>query len=315
MLTAATIIDRAAQQAHARGMGAQGLDYLNSILSDLCETYDFALTRDVFSFTFNPGLQSNFGSGPYTLPLDYLRASGSSGSEGAQRSFIWYLNGVPYPMVPVDLAEFDIQVQQAGLQSYPWLWATDMANYSRYSSSRYVASTTAGTNTASLNITTATDISASLQVGFGIAGEGIVPGTLVAGVSGTTITLDTLPAATLTAASVFFGICPVGYTYPPPSGAYAVQFRYQRMMPPITDLSKVPWFPNEEFLITKLSARLMDISDDSRAEVLMLRAQTILRRYLEEKDDDRTRSKTVTLDRRVFGPSMRTLPNTKTIGW
>lgn len=315
MLTAATIIDRAAQQAHARGMQAQALDFLNSILSDLCETYDFALTRDTFSFSFNPGLQTNYGSGPYTLPLDYLRASGSSGSEGAQKSFFWTLNGVPYPMVPVDLAEFDMQVQQAGLQSYPWLWATDMANYSRYSSSRYVVSTTAATSAVSTNIVTATDLSASIRAGYGVSGEGITPGTTVVSVAGTTVTLSRVAAATLSAASVFFGISPVGYAYPPPSGAYPVTIRYQRMMPPIADTTKVPWFPNEEFLITRLSARMMDISDDSRAEVLMARSSAVLRRYLGEKDDDRTRAKTVTLDRRIFGPSYRTLPNTKNIGW
>ena len=314
MLTAATIINRALQMAKAPHYTSQALDMLNSILSDLCETYDFALARGLFEFDFIPGLLSNYGSGPYTLPLDYLRASGSSGSEGWQKSFFWSLNGVPYPMVPVDLAEFDMQVQQAGLQSYPWLWATDMANYSAYTSSRYVLSTTAALTASNAQITIAS--TASLQVGYGVAGEGIVSGSTIETVdSATQVTLSTAPTVTFAAASVFFGISPVGYAYPPPSGAYPVTIRYQRMMPPITDTAKIPWFPNEDFLITKLAARMMDISDDSRAREKDAQALATLARYISEKDDDRTRVGTVQLDRRRVGPSMRVLPNTKQVGW
>src|SRR5215469_1199255 len=111
----------------ANGYAIQATSELTGILGDLCEDYDFAAARGIFQFNFNPFLTTNFGSGPTALPLDYLRTSGSSGSTGAQRSTWWTLQGVPYPMIPCDLAEFDMQVQQAGLQSYPWLWATDMS--------------------------------------------------------------------------------------------------------------------------------------------------------------------------------------------
>lgn len=244
-LSAESIIARACQMAHAPGYVAAGADLLNMVLGDLCETYDFALARGVFDFVFDPGLLSNYGSGPYALPADYLRTSGSSGSTGAQKSSIWFLQGVPYPMVPVDLAEFDMQVQQAGLQSYPWLWATDMSQSP-----------------------------------------------------------------------------PVGYAYPPPSGSYPVQIRYQRQMPDIPSAATsavVPWFPNQAYLITRVAGEVMRITDDTRYEKFLGKgpegAQGILERYLMLKDDDTNRSKTVQLDRRTFARQFSKLPNTKTIGW
>ena len=51
------------------------------------------------------------------------------GSTGSQRSSKWYIQGVPYDMVEIDLTEFDDQVQQAGIQSYPYFWAKDFAPY------------------------------------------------------------------------------------------------------------------------------------------------------------------------------------------
>src|SRR5216684_4425057 len=154
MRTAANIIAQALRIAKAPNYTADALDTLNSILSDLCQSYDFALARGLFSFNFNPGLTTAFGSGPYSLPLDYLRASGSSGE--SQKTFFWTLNGVPYPMVPVDLSEFDMQVQQAGLQSYPWLWATDMGGTL---TDRIVAIKDASTTAGSTTVTVADIVS------------------------------------------------------------------------------------------------------------------------------------------------------------
>jgi hypothetical protein len=317
MLTAATIISRALQIAKAPNYTTEALDLLNAILSDLCLHYDNALTRRLFTFDFNPSLTSNFGSGPYSLPVDYLRASGSSGE--AQKTFFWTLNGVPYPMIPCDLSEFDMQVQQAGIQSYPWLWATDMANASAGNSARYNAATTAALT---LNSTTATLASATgVSNGMGIAGEGIVPGTTLTGLSGTTATLSAGAAATNASASVFFGTPPVGYAYPPPSGAYPVSIRYQALFPPLVDTSKYPWFPDDGYLIEELAGRVMEITDDSRAiEFIGDRQQSgragrRLEMYLNQADDKKNRPQIVELDRRRFGSSFRTLRNTKTIGW
>lgn len=386
MLTAASVIQKAAFIAHNPDYASTfGVDLLNSLLGDVCYKVDLALARGLFTFNFNPGLQSNFGSGPYNLPLDYLRASGSSG-EG-QKTFFWTLNGVPYPMVPCDLSEFDMQVQQAGLQSYPWLWATDLG---APLTDRITLVTSAATTANNALIFTAAT-NARLRAGQGVAGDGITPGTTVLAVStalvttgttntnftvtgipstaqiqvGDTVTAADLPdntqvasvdsptqvtltdaaalssvgeamtfahvgaAVTLSApatstdalASVFFGIPPVAYAYPPPSGAYPVSIRYQRMMPSIVDVSKIPWFPDEGYLITELAGRLMEISDDTRtAEFIGTgttpgRADRRLREYLTNANDKKNRPQTVELDRRRFGPSYRSLPSTKTVGW
>lgn len=318
MFSADNIRARALRIAKVPNYTGDGLDNLNSILADLCLKHDFALARGLFTFNFNPGLTTNFGSGPYALPLDYLRASGSSG-EG-QKTFFWTLNGVPYPMVPVDISEFDMQVQQAGLQSYPWLWATDMGGPL---TDRIVAVTTLAITSGSTAATVASG--AGLANGQAVAGEGIVPGTTISGLSGqganATLTLSQAATASNAAASVFFGIAPVAYAYPPPSGAYLVTIRYQRMMPPIQNTGKIPWFPDEIYLIEQLAGLMMEESDDLRVSEFIGdnrqggRAGRRLAQYLANADDKRNRPQTVELDRRRFGPSFRNLRNTKSIGW
>lgn len=311
MLTASVIIDRAAQIAKVPNYTAQARDLLNAILSDLCEDHDFAIAAGLFQFNFNPSLQSHFGSGPYNQPVDYLRAAGSLGE--SQKTFIWRLQGVPYRMVPCDLTEFDMQVQQAGLNSYPWLWATDLTNASLATSSRYKAAFSAGLTVSS----TAAVVAAGLNIdgGDGIAGEGIVPGTMVAGYAGTALTLDTPAAATLGGASVFTGVPPQAYAYPPPSGGYPVSIRYQRMMPPIIDTTKYPWFPNDGYLIKELAARLMMLSDDSRQPQFDTEAAVMLSKFMSKKDDKQNRPSHVELDNRTFGPRFNQLPNSKRVGW
>ena len=320
MLTAGQITFEAGRIAKVPNYATDQLNLLNSILSDLCQFLDLAICRGLFSFNFNPGLTSNFGSGPYLLPVDYLRVSGSSGE--SQKGSFWTLQGVPYPMVPCDLSEFDMQVQQAGLQSYPWLWATDLANASQATSSRYKAIFTLATTASSTAATAATGL--NIAVGDGIAGEAIVPGTTITGYTPGTgaMTLSAPATGTLSAASCFSGVPPQGFAYPPPSGAYAVTIRYQRQMPPIVDLAKVPWFPDEGYLITALAGRLMEISDDSRTVEFIGdgrmdggRAGRRLREFLGNTDDKRSRPQTVELDRRRFGPALRVLRNTKQVGW
>ena len=126
MLSAAQIVARACAVAHAPAWLQQGGQYLNAILSDLCQTFDLDLAKGTFPFTLSTSLvpNANFpnivsGSGPYTLPLDYLRA--------VRDEVMWFNLGVPYPLIPVDLSEFDWMVQQAGNQAYPYLFATDMS--------------------------------------------------------------------------------------------------------------------------------------------------------------------------------------------
>jgi hypothetical protein len=320
MLTANQIVSLACEAAHSPGKTAQAQQFLNAILADLCRTYDFADARGQFKFNFNPGLTSNFGSGPYPLPLDYLRV-GAAGSTGAQRAYIWYLNGVPYPMVPVDLAEWDMQVQQAGLNSYPWLWATDMGDLP---DDRIICSTAAAITDGStaIAVPTAATGFARILAGMGVAGQGIVPGTtLVSITAGGAGVLSVAATLTLSNASVFFGSVPNGYAYPPPSAALPVSIRFQRLMPDIVDFSRVPWFPKTDYLIEKLTGRLCQLNDDDRATLLLGGPNVVgspdnkLSLFLAMKDAQTDRVNTVQLDRRRFGSSFSKLPNTKQIGW
>ena len=243
--SASTLVSLACQIAKCPGYTTQAGELLNMILSDLCQTYDFEQAKKTYYFNFNPGLaavvgNSIYGSGPYPLPSDYLRA--------IKGEVFWTLQGVVYNMIPCDLAEFDHMVQQAGTQSYPYIFATDL----------------------SLND----------------------------------------------------NATPVAYVYSPPSGTYPVTVRYQSQMADITTpatSSAVPWFPNQQYLLTRLAGELMRITGDDRTNDYLgespTGAQGLLKRYLMLKDDNEDRAKTISLDRRQFGRPYSNLPNTKTIGW
>lgn len=232
MATAQQIVTLATQIARVPAMTSQAGQFLNVILDELCQTYNLDSARTSYTFNFS----TSSGSGPYSMPADYLRMA----SDG-----IWYtINGVKYPMISVDLSEFDMMVQTAGNQSYPVYYATDTA---------------------------------------------------------------TSPV------SVYF--------WAPPSGAYPVTMRYFRQMPSITtpeSSSTTPWFPNTNYLVTRLAGELMKVSGDKRASEFLgdsaAGAQGILDRFLKLEDDDLNRAKRVQLDRRYFGRATD-LPNTKIVGW
>lgn len=116
------------------------------------------------------------------------------------------------------------------------------------------------------------------------------------------------------------------YVWMPASGAYPVILKYS---PKITDIvtpetsADVPWFPNTNYLITRLAGELMRITNDDRAgqflgdntETTPMGAGVILRKYLQMKDNAGSTVKTVSLDRRMFGNSRVGLKNTKQVGW
>ena len=76
MLTAAQIIQRACAVAKAPGYTVQCGQYLNSLLDDLQQTYDFDYIRKTVI------LPIAAGSNGYTLPEDYLRARLEERSDG-----------------------------------------------------------------------------------------------------------------------------------------------------------------------------------------------------------------------------------------
>ena len=124
-LSAQQLVVNANQAAKTPGFSVQCGQFLNMVLGDLCRTFDFELAAKTQFGNFNPGLvadmgNSIYGSGPYPLNADFLRMKDD-------KSAFWTLLGVPYPMIPCDLSEFDMLVQQADIQSYPYIIATDMS--------------------------------------------------------------------------------------------------------------------------------------------------------------------------------------------
>lgn len=241
-LTAAQIVSLACQDAAAPGYTSQAGQLLNVVLQNLCEGWDFDAAKGTTVFNFNPGTLTNPnlypnvqpGGGPYPLPADFLRMVDD-------KDATWYLQGTPYPMIPCDLSEYDNLVQQAGQQSYPYIFATDVSQQ---------------------------------------------------------------PANLL--------------VWPPASGSYQCLIRYYRLMPDITapeTSTTVPWFRNTNYLRVQLAAELMGITDDTRRNEWLNRAEQILLGYLKRKDDNGDRAITVKLDRRTFHRNFSSLPNTKITGW
>lgn len=114
------------------------------------------------------------------------------------------------------------------------------------------------------------------------------------------------------------GGVPVMYVWPPSSGAFPMTVRYQRkpadIVTPETSTDE-PWFPNTDYLITKLAAQLMKITNDDRLPSYIQQADAILQGYLKLKDDPEGHAQQVQLDRRQFRPGFSNLPVTKLVGW
>jgi len=118
-LTSAQIVALATQDARVPGMTSQAGQIMNMVLSDLCQTYDFDLTKKTYNFNFNSSQINSLGQAYQNLPSDYLR--------GIRNESFYVISGVPYPMIPCDLEEFDMLVEQAGLANFPVFYATDMS--------------------------------------------------------------------------------------------------------------------------------------------------------------------------------------------
>jgi hypothetical protein len=347
MWTAQKLIAQACEDAHVPGHIAQGQDKLQLILDTLCYTADSAFARGAYFFPLNPSLVTTFAgftnfSGPYLFPLDYLRTSGSSGSEGVQSSFFYVFAGVPYQMVPWDLGKMDMQIQQPSQNTFPYAYATDIATET--TAQDRLAGTTTAVTTVGSNQIIAGD-SSRMQVGMGVAGLGISPGSIIlsfgvagpvvlgtgsgsplgtgsgselgAGSGGSNVINLSLPCTgTFSGASIMFGTPPAAYIYPGPSGAFPATLRYQRWMPPLIDFTRIPWYPDQEFLLEKLTASLMSGADDSRRETFFGRAEFLRGKYETFSDDKTSRAQKVVMDSNNFrSAGRRGLHITKDIGW
>lgn len=239
-LTAAQIVAQACQNAQVPGFLTQGGNLLNVILQELCQDYDFDLARKTLQFNM-PTAVDALGRATMNFPADYLRAKFNE--------CFYYINGVPYALIPQDQAEMDLMVVTPGLSNFPTTFTVDVS---------------------------------------------VVP--------------------------------PLAYFWMPPSGAYLSILRYQSLMPDIVNPSNsavVPWFTQQNYLLTRLTGELCKLADDDRHEALLGSdeertpggAGVILKKYLRMHGDNENRAKTVKLDRRRFGTSFDRLRNTKQVGW
>jgi hypothetical protein len=114
-LQAQTIVSYACQVAKCPAFTSQAGDFLNMILNELCHEFNLDVARASSTLTFNSGAGTN--QGPYTLPTNWLRS--------VRNDIFYTIQGVPYKMIPIELAEFDGLVEQAGLNAYPQNYAID----------------------------------------------------------------------------------------------------------------------------------------------------------------------------------------------
>lgn len=103
------------------------------------------------------------------------------------------------------------------------------------------------------------------------------------------------------------------FIYPQSSGAITLTHRYMVKQPDITTpetSTMIPWFPDQDYLITSTAARLMQITDDTRRPEFIADAEKMLRTHLIMEGDEQQVVKSVRLDPRRFH-SNRTLKPTK----
>lgn len=120
-LQAQQVVGMAAQIARVTGMGIQAGQLLNAILLELCQTYDLSLNVNTVTLNIVPGGGSGGipATGPYSLPLNYLRA--------ASRDLTYTISGVPYRLTQITLAQLDALINTVGSANFPTDYATDIS--------------------------------------------------------------------------------------------------------------------------------------------------------------------------------------------
>lgn len=125
MATCAQIATQVLQICKAPGFTTAFDTAFQAVLDEMCETYDWEATKVLFSGTLSPTqavTNPNYvqGQGPYDLPPNYLRME--------KNTFVYYVNGLPYPLISFDDADYAIQVQQVGVASLPRNYRTDLSD-------------------------------------------------------------------------------------------------------------------------------------------------------------------------------------------
>ena len=103
------------------------------------------------------------------------------------------------------------------------------------------------------------------------------------------------------------------FIYPQSSGTITLTHRYMVKQPDIVTpetSTVIPWFPDQDYLITATAARLMQITDDTRRPEFIADCDKMLRIQLIMEGDEQQVVKSVRLDPRRFHTN-RTLKPTK----
>ena len=103
------------------------------------------------------------------------------------------------------------------------------------------------------------------------------------------------------------------FIYPQSSGAITLAHRYMMKQPDISapeTSTQIPWFPDQDYLITATASRLMQVTDDTRRDKFIADCESMLRTHLIMEGDEQQVVKSVRLDPRRFHTN-RTLKPTK----
>lgn len=94
------------------------------------------------------------------------------------------------------------------------------------------------------------------------------------------------------------------FVYPQSSGQITLTHRYMQTQPiyvaPQSDSLTIPWFEDQDYLITATATRLMMITDDDRYERYVQRCNDMLKRHLIMEGDEQQVVHSVRLDPRKF---------------
>jgi len=115
--TAQKIVQKACAIAKAPGFITSAGEYLNMILSDLCQTYDFDFIRETQILQASPVTNTGDGALPigYALNADHLRT----------REVFYRVNGVTFYLTQMPIEKFDQLPQSTGVTNYPANYAID----------------------------------------------------------------------------------------------------------------------------------------------------------------------------------------------
>ena len=111
-LTSQQLISLATQKAKVPGMTIQAGQMLNVILEELAQTYDLSIGLNTSTITLNAGT----GTGPYTLPTNYLRMS----------SDILYITAGAQ-VTKITLQQLDQLTAVGAAAAAPTNWTTDVS--------------------------------------------------------------------------------------------------------------------------------------------------------------------------------------------